>query len=151
MATTITPSTLTVNINEEITLGATSYDETVSHTIENVANFMKKAISLGASQTHVLNTFASAPRNNEFDIDDLKYIRVTNRDDTDAVIVNFIDSGTSVSAIEILAGKSVVFFDTDMNGNATGAAITTTAPLDTLAIHNPNASDIDVEIVIATA
>lgn len=151
MATTITPSTLTVNINEEITLGATSYDETVSHTIENVANFMKKAISLGSSATHVLNTFASAPRNNEFDIDDLKYIRVTNRDDTDAVIVNFVDSGTSVAAIEILAGKSVVFFDTDMNGNATGAAITTTAPLDTLVIHNPNVSDIDVEIVIATA
>ena len=86
-----------------------------------------------------------------------EYKQLRENADSDGAIVTFTglvrDFNTlgSVSAIEILAGKSVVFFDTDMNGNATGSAITTTAPLDTLAIHNPNASDIDVEIVIATA
>lgn len=150
MATTVTTATLTVQIKEEITLNGTTYDQEVNHRIASIGNFMKKILPLGASATQTVNTFTTAPINNEFDIDDLKYIRVTNLDDTDAVIVNFIDSGTSNAAIEVLAGKSVILFDTDINGNADGSAITTTAQLSTLAIHNPNASVIDVEIVIAT-
>lgn len=150
MATTVTTATLTVQIKEEITLNGTTYDQEVNHRIASIGNFMKKILPLGASATQTVNTFTTAPINNEFDIDDLKYIRVTNLDDTDAVIVNFIDSGTSNAAIEVLAGKSVILFDTDINGNADGSAITTTAQLSTLAIHNPNASVKDVEIVIAT-
>ena len=151
MATTVTSSTLTVQILEAITLNGTSYDQTVNHTITGIGNYMKKILPLGASATQTVNTFTTTPRNNEFDIDDLKYIRVTNLDDTDAVIVNFRDSSTATAAIEILAGKSVILFDTDISGNSTGGAVTTTAALDKLAIHNPNASIIDVEIVIATA
>jgi len=151
MATTITPSTLTVQIKEEITLNGTAYDQTVTHTISSIGNYMKKILPLGASASQTVNTFATTPRNNEFDIDDLKYIRVTNLDDTDAVIVNFSDSSTATAAIEVLAGKSVVLFDTDISGNATGGAISSTTALDALIIHNPNASVVDVEIVIATA
>ena len=151
MATTVTAANLTVQIKEEITLNGTSYDQTVSHSISGIGNYMKKILPLGVSATQTVNTFATTPRNNEFDIDDLKYIRVTNLDDTDAVIVNFVDNTVATAAIEILAGKSVILFDTDISGNATGGAITSTSPLDTLAIHNPNASVIDVEIVIATA
>lgn len=151
MATTVTAANLTVQIKEEITLNGTAYDQTVTHSISSIGNYMKKILPLGASATQTVNTFATAPRNNEFDIDDLKYIRVTNLDDTDAVIVNFVDSSTATAAIEILAGKSVILFDTDISGNATGGAVTSTTQLDTLAIHNPNASIIDVEIVIATA
>jgi len=150
MASTVTSATLTVQIKEQITINGTTYDQDVNHSIASIGNFMKKILPLGASATQTVNTFTTTPRNNEFDIDDLKYIRVTNLDDTDAVIVNFIDSGTSNAAIEVLAGKSVILFDTDINGNADGSAITTTAQLSTLAIHNPNASVIDVEIVIAT-
>tara|TARA_R100001198_G_C5134017_1_gene150934 strand:+ start:149 stop:604 length:456 start_codon:yes stop_codon:yes gene_type:complete len=151
MATTVTAANLTVQIKEEITLNGTAYDQTVTHSISSIGNYMKKILPLGASASQIVNTFATSPRNNEFDIDDLKYIRVTNLDDTDAVIVNFSDSGTATAAIEILAGKSVVLFDTDISGNATGASETATTQLDTLAIYNPNASVIDVEIVIATA
>lgn len=151
MASTVTASTLTVQVKEEITLNGTTYDQTTTHTISSIGNYMKKILPLGASATQTVNTFTTTPRNNEFDIDDLKYIRVTNLDDTDAVIVNFTDSGTASAGIELLAGKTVVLFDTDISGNATGGAISTTAPLDTLAIHNPNASVIDVEVVIATA
>ena len=151
MATTVTAANLTVQIKEEITLNGTAYDQTVSHSISGIGNYMKKILPLGASATQTVNTFATTPRNNEFDIDDLKYIRVTNLDDTDAVIVNFVDNTVATAAIEILAGKSVILFDTDISGNATGGAITSTTLLDTLAIHNPNASIIDVEIVIATA
>jgi hypothetical protein len=151
MATTISSATLTVQIKEEITLGGTTYDQTVNHTISGIGNYMKKILPLGASATHIVNTFATTPRNNEFDIDDLKYIRVTNLDDTDSLIVNFIDNSTANASIEIQAGKSVVLFDTDISGNSTGAEITATTQIDSLKIHNPNASIIDCEIVIATA
>lgn len=151
MASTVTSATLGIQIKEQITLNGTAYDQTIQHNITGIGNYMKKILPLGASATQTVNTFTTTPRNNEFDIDDLKYIRVTNLDDTDAIIVNFTDSSTATAGIEILAGKTVILFDTDISGNATGGAVTATAPLDTLAIHNPNASVIDVEVVIATA
>ena len=112
---------------------------------------MKKILPLGASASQTVNTFASSPRNNEFDIDDLKYIRVTNLDDTDEVIVNFVDSSTETAAIQVEAGKTVVLFDTKVAGDDAGATQTAASAIDGLIIHNPNATVIDVEVVIATA
>ncbi len=151
MATTVTSATLTVAIAENITLNGTVYDQTVTHSISGIGNIMKKILPLGASASQTVNTFSSTPRNNEFDIDDLKYIRVTNLDDTDEVIVNFIDSSTETAAIQVEAGKSVVLFDTKIAGDDAGATQTSASAIDGLIIHNPNASVIDVEIVIATA
>ncbi len=151
MATTVTAANLTVVISENITLNGTTYDQNVTHTISSIGNYMKKILPLGASASQVVNEFASTPRNNQFDIDDLKYIRVTNLDDTDEVIVNFVDSSTETAAIQVEAGKSVVLFDTKIAGADDGALQTAASALDTLVIHNPNATVIDVEVVIATA
>ena len=151
MATTVTSSTLTVSIAENITLNGTVYDQSVTHSITGIGNYMKKILPLGASASQTVNTFSSTPRNNEFDIDDLKYIRVTNLDDTDEIVVNFIDSSTETAAIQVEAGKTVVLFDTKVAGNSSGSAETAGSAISDLVIHNPNASVIDVEIVIATA
>lgn len=151
MATTVTSAALSVEIKESITLNGTVYDQTVTHSITGIGNYMKKILPLGASATHIVNTFSATPRNNEFDIDDLKYIRVTNLDDTDEVIVNFVDDSTETAAIQIEAGKSVILFDTKVAGDDAGASQTSASAISDLKIHNPNATVVDVEIVIATA
>ena len=111
---------------------------------------MKKILPLGVSATHVVNTFSSTPRNNEFDVEDLKYIRVTNLDDANEIIVNFVDASTETAAIQVEAGKSVVLFDSKVAGDDAGATQTSASAISELKIHNPNASIVDVEVVIAT-
>ena len=150
MGTTVTTATLTVSLTETITLNGTTYDQTVNHSLTDIGNYMKKILPLGVSATHVVNTFSSTPRNNEFDVEDFKYIRVTNLDDANEIIVNFVDASTETAAIQVEAGKSVVLFDSKVAGDDAGATQTSASAISELKIHNPNASIVDVEVVIAT-
>jgi len=151
MATTVTTATLTVQIKEEITINGTAYDTTVSKSITGVGNIFKRIFTIPASSSVTLATFISTVTNNQFDVEDVKYIRVTNLDDTDALILTKAFASTS-SATELKAQSSVVYFTPNGNGATSKAAITTTDDIETLFVHNSHGGNaLDLEIIIATA
>tara|TARA_X000001388_G_scaffold35533_2_gene25031 strand:+ start:2161 stop:2616 length:456 start_codon:yes stop_codon:yes gene_type:complete len=151
MATTVATATLSVEIRESITLNNSSYDQTVSHTVAGIGNIFKRIFSIPASTTTTLATFISSVTDNQFDVEDTKYIRVTNLDDTDVLILTKAFNATS-AATELKAGKSVLYFTPNGNGATSKAGITTTDDIETLFVHNPHGGNaLDLEIVIATA
>ena len=151
MATTVTTATLTVQIKEEITLNGTAYDTTLSKSITGVGNIFKRIFSIPASSSVTLATFISTVTDNQFDVEDVKYIRVTNLDDTDALVLTKAFNSTS-SATELKAQSSVVYFTPNGNGATSKAAITTTDDIETLFVHNSHGGNaLDLEIIIATA
>lgn len=151
MATTVTTATLTVQIKEEITINGTAYDTTVSKSITGVGNIFKRIFTIPTSSSVTLATFISTVTDNQFDVEDVKYIRVTNLDDTDALILTKAFNSTS-SATELKAQSSVVYFTPNGNGATSKAAITTTDDIETLFVHNSNGTNaLDLEIIIATA
>jgi hypothetical protein len=151
MATTVTTATLTVQIKEEITINGTAYDTTVSKSITGVGNIFKRIFTIPASSSVTLATFISTVTDNQFDVEDVKYIRVTNLDDTDALILTKAFNSTS-SATELKAQSSVVYFTPNGNGATSKAAITTTDDIETLFVHNSHGGNaLDLEIIIATA
>ena len=151
MATTVTTATLTVQIKEEITINGTAYDTTVSKSITGVGNIFKRIFTIPASSSVTLATFISTVTDNQFDVEDVKYIRVTNLDDTDALILTKAFNNTS-SATELKAQSSVVYFTPNGNGATSKAAITTTDDIETLFVHNSHGGNaLDLEIIIATA
>ncbi len=151
MATTVTTATLTVQIKEEITINGTAYDTTVSKSITGVGNIFKRIFSIPASSSVTLATFISTVTDNQFDVEDVKYIRVTNLDDTDALVLTKAFNSTS-SATELKAQSSVVYFTPNGNGATSKAAITTTDDIETLFVHNSHGGNaLDLEIIIATA
>lgn len=151
MATTVTTATLTVQIKEEITINGTAYDTTVSKSITGIGNIFKRIFTIPASSSVTLATFISTVTNNQFDVEDVKYIRVTNLDDTDALILTKAFASTS-SATELKAQSSVVYFTPNGNGATSKAAITTTDDIETLFVHNAHGGNaLDLEIIIATA
>tara|TARA_R100001443_G_scaffold83873_2_gene90602 strand:- start:1690 stop:2145 length:456 start_codon:yes stop_codon:yes gene_type:complete len=150
MATTVTAATLTVNIQESITLNGVTYDKTTTKSIASVANYHSRVVQLKASTTHTVVSLASDPSNANFDSDDFKYMRITNLDDTNAVQLNLTDASDATVAIEIGAGNSFTLFDTSIDGNASGNAITTTPhTIESVVLVTP-AAEVDVEIVVAT-
>ena len=151
MATTVTTATLTVQIKEEITINGTAYDTTVSKSITGVGNIFKRIFTIPASSSVTLATFISTVTDNQFDVEDVKYIRVTNLDDTDALILTKAFNSTS-SATDLKAQSSVVYFTPNGNGATSKAAITTTDDIETLFVHNSHGGNaLDLEIIIATA
>lgn len=151
MASTVSAQQLTVEIKETLTLNGTTYDQTVSKSLTGIGNVSKRIFSIPHSTSVTLATFISAVTNNEFDVEDVKYIRVTNLDDTDALILTKAFNSTS-SATELKAGCSVVYFTPNGNGATSKAAITTTDDIESLFIHNSHGGNaLDCEVFIATA
>tara|TARA_R100001463_G_scaffold132417_1_gene193080 strand:- start:92 stop:544 length:453 start_codon:yes stop_codon:yes gene_type:complete len=150
MATTLTAATLTVNVSESITLNGTTYDQTVTSTIASIAKFEKRIISIAASTSAALFSFASSPTGLQFDSDELKYLRLTNLDDTEQLILTTSASSTA-GAQALNPSGSYTLFGNGVGGAASKAAITSIAALDTIYIRNNSGSAIDLEIVVATA
>ena len=150
MATTVNTATLTVNVTEQITLNGVAYDQTVTKTISDIAQMHKRVMSLSASATHSIANFSTTPTSGQFDTDDIKYIRVTNLDDTNDVIVNVINVSDAAAAINLKAGESFLMFNKDFDGNATGTPITgSLEEIESIQVATP-ASEVDVELVVAT-
>ena len=151
MATTVTAATLTQTITESITLNGTTYDQVVTHSIASVGNVSKRIHTIPANTTTTLATFASTGNGVNYDVEDIKYIRVTNLDDTNILVLTKAFSATS-AATELKAGMSVAYFTPNGNGATSKAGITTTDDIETLFIHNPHGGDaLDVEVFIASA
>tara|TARA_R100000654_G_scaffold14456_1_gene31101 strand:- start:7861 stop:8316 length:456 start_codon:yes stop_codon:yes gene_type:complete len=151
MATTVTTATLNVSVAEEITLNGTTYDQTITKTITGVGNVSKRIHTIPASTTTTLATFSGTGNGVNFDVDDIKYIRVTNLDDTNVLLLTKAFSATS-AATELRPGCSVTFFTPNGNGATSKAGITSTDDIESLFVHNPHGGDaLDLELFIATS
>ena len=153
MATTLTASTLTVTLTEAISLNGYDQGSKNTLTIDNVANVLKRIVSCTASQTTTIATFAASVHTSvhALDVDDVKYIRITNVDDTNALELAVVGAAT-LQKLELAAGESHVLGNPDavMLAEAdTSPSFGTMADIASLQV-NPAGNEIDVEIFIAS-
>jgi hypothetical protein len=148
MATTVTPSTLTVQIKEEITLGGTSYDQTVTNSIADIATYSKRILTINAGTSHVVAQFGDNTVNDLYDVQDVKYIRITNLDDTNSIIVT-ASGDNEAGAIELNPQESFQMFNGKVSGATAKAAITSVDDIESIYVHNATGGA-DIELVIAT-
>ena len=153
MATTLSASTLTVTLTEAISLNGYDQGASNSITIASIANVLKRIVSCTASQTTTIATFAASVHTSvhALDVDDVKYIRVTNLDDTNALELAVVGAAT-LYQIELAAGESHILGNPDaiMLAEAdTSPSFGTMADIASLQV-NPAGNEIDVEIFIAS-
>jgi hypothetical protein len=136
MASTIVASTMTVTLVENISLNGRSQGGTTSFSIGSINEIYKRIVTVpsGTDLTLVAFKAASTGADAALDIDDAKYIRITNLDDTNAVNLSFqIDAGEDDSA----ADESATF------ALAAGQSFIMGAPHDTVAVSDANATLVD--------
>ena len=104
MATTISPTTLTTSVTETITLNGVTFDSTTSNTITGIGNYVNNVMNIdtGTQGLIIFSRTGVAPRNTEYDIDNVKYIRITNADDTNNITVT-LDWQTSADSVIVVA------------------------------------------------
>ena len=103
MASTITPTTLSVTVSETITLNGTTFDTINTQEIQNVGNYVNNVFNIqtGTQEILAFSRTGVAPRDKEYDVDLVKYIRLTNADDTtDVKIVMSYVSGNQNITLE---------------------------------------------------
>ena len=97
MATTITDSTLTVTVTEEITINGVKNNSENEYTNASINEIFKRIVTCPASQETTVLQFATsvyaAP--GDLAVGDCKYLRITNKDDTNSAKVAYVTTNTN--------------------------------------------------------
>ena len=163
MASTITAATLTVRVVESISLNGSAQGASNSFTIDSVNEIFKRIVTCPANQDTTIALFQSAVSDDieslGLDTQDVKYIRVTNLDDTNSVNLSLqVDAGEDDSAadesatISLAAGQSFIMGDADDCMSVDDDAATpdlTMHPLESIIVDS-GANAVQVEVLIAT-
>tara|TARA_B100000315_G_C14464731_1_gene535415 strand:+ start:494 stop:949 length:456 start_codon:yes stop_codon:yes gene_type:complete len=113
MATIVTAATLTVEVAESITLNGVSRNSSTTASISSIGEISNRIMSITNSTngTDIVN-IGSGSGAGTFDKTAVKYLRFTNLDDTNFVIIQFTDESTHHWELKLEAGKSLVIGDT---------------------------------------
>lgn len=117
MASTVTSATMTVTITEKISLNGMDQGSRNTLSISGIKDVLKRIITIAAGDDSTVLVFKSttAIANAALDIQNVKYIRVTNLDDTNSVNLSLkLDStennaaANASSTILLEAGRSFI-------------------------------------------
>ena len=115
MATSITAATLTITHTEAVTLNGYDQGSQNIQTIASVTEVSKRIVSVPTSEVIILSFAASNPAAGEFVEADVRYIRITNKDDTNHVTLVFRSEGAAEFAVKLDYGQSFIY-NADLSG-----------------------------------
>ena len=119
MATTVTAATMTVTIAEDITLSGSQQGASNTFTIASVNEVSKRIVTVPTSEKTII-AMGTAISNGTFIESDVRYIRITNLDDTNHVSLTFKDENASEFAVKLDKGQSFIY-----NGDLSGGVVDT--------------------------
>jgi len=151
MASTLSNATLTVTVTESLTLNGSDHGSNKKMTIAGVNEVSKRIITTLTTGTQVYKGHETVASFGQFIYGNVKYIRITNLDDTNAVTIHIEDT-TNTTYAQFLIPAGHVFYLTDAAGsygdNSTAATPTGNIErIDALA----STASVDVEILVASA
>ena len=122
MATTVTAATLSIFIQEEITLNGVKQGAKVQHTIPQIKQVDERVLTIPTHEVDVLILSSSAGAGT-YATNNFKYARITNFDDTNFLRVSFV-SGSSGSILtqKLPPKRSMIFTSTSISGSSAGVS-----------------------------
>ena len=153
MASTITAASLTVKITEAVTLNGYDYGSQNTLTIDSINEVFKRIVTCTASQTTTVLTFNAGVHGaaGAVDLQDCKYIRLTNKDDANAVEIAVVGAAT-LYQVELAAGESHILGNPEalmLSEADTSPSFGTMADLASIQV-NPGSNAVDVEVFVAS-
>ena len=152
MGTELTAQTLTVTITEALAVdhanGATNdidFAQTYTHTYGSIANVSKRIIKLANTNLTEVATFGSDTQDGAFVRADVRYIRVTNLDSSDALQVGLDDEASDAGYTSVAADSSIIFTGTTIEGDHGGSTLDNAT-----ALKVKGAANQQLEVMIAS-
>ena len=149
MASTISAATLTVTHTEALTLNGVDRGVTNTTTISSINEVDHRILTIPTSSLVNVMTFSSTVGSGSFVRGNVKYIRITNKDDTNYVTIQLIKTSSDVVYLKLEKGQTFVLYNDDMQADDAGAAFSSFAELDNIALQ-ANTAAVDCEVFIAS-
>ena len=107
MASTITAATLTVTLTESISLNGSQQGATNTKTFADINEISKRILTITTNEA-VIATFSGAVGSaGHFNDGNVRYMRFTNKDDTNFITLTFRNQDNDEVAIKLDAGQSL--------------------------------------------
>ena len=158
MATTITPATLTVTVTESITLNGINHGATNTKTIASINEISKRILTITTNEATIATFSGAVASAGHYNDSAVRYMRFTNKDDTNFLTLTFTNSAGDEVAIKLDAGNSFIWVADNSGGmvdvfNATqdadAGSDTALASLTTIQA-DANTGNCDLEMIIAS-
>lgn len=147
MASTVTPSTATVTISEQLVLGGTDRGGSHTRTIENIAEADRRVMTVDSSNEIDLIELNSDNGQGKFVRSSIKYIRITNLDNTNFIRVRFKKSGAETADVKVDAGATFMLSSGSMDADTSAGAFSAFVDIDNISAQADTA-DVDIEYVV---
>jgi len=147
MASTVTPSTATITISEGLTLGGVDRGGSHTRTIENIAEADRRVMTVDSSTEIDLLELNSDNGQGKFVRSSIKYIRITNLDNTNFIRVRFKKSGAETADVKVDAGATFMLSSGSMDADTAAGAFSAFVDIDNISAQSDTA-DVDIEYVV---
>ena len=145
MASTLTPAPLNVTIREQITMNGTDYGGITRYTVNNISEISRRLVTTnGTSSTEVIRFQPSASAG-QFINTDVRYLRITNLDDTNFATLRFQGSASTDYSFRLDPTGSFLLMTTQDSGS-TNAGVTNLRTIKVVA----SGSAVDLELFVAS-
>jgi len=154
-----TGATLTVSTTETLTINGKDYGGAASTAIDNVKNVVRRIETITTTEATIC-TFGDAVAGGTYNDDKVKYMRFTNIDDTNHIVLTFATENAHEFCIKVDAGCSLCLFgdvkDTGTSGGMKSMFDANTGAISTVALEKlvtvtatADTGSCDMEIYIA--
>jgi|10_taG_2_1085330.scaffolds.fasta_scaffold25323_2 hypothetical protein len=110
-------ATMTVTVKEAITLNSKDYGSTQTYTFPSIANVNRRITTITTTEATIM-TFSSAVGPGQYVPAKVRYMRFTNLDATNHIVLTFANENDDEVAIKLDAGQSFVW-----NGDSSGGMV----------------------------
>ena len=148
MATTVTPTTATITISENIVLNGVSYGNSIDKSFESQGEVIQRIMSIGVAFTEIFNATTLDGRG-QVVVNDWAYFRITNLDDTNFLTLRLYDS-TDSQFFKIEAGESFLLMSPEIDIDASGTTFNAFSDVNEIGAIADTAQ-CDVEVLMITA
>ena len=158
MATTISNATLTVTLTESITLNGAQQGATNTKTFADIDEISKRILTITTNEATIATFSGAVASAGHYNDSAVRYMRFTNKDDTNFLTLTFRNQDNDEVAIKVDAGQSFIWCGDNDNGmssvfNATedaDAASSSNFGSLTNIQADASASTVDIEMLIAS-
>ena len=141
--TDLNAATLTVTITEALAVGHDNgstdnldFAQTYTHTFGSIINTSKRIVKLANTNLTEVATFGADTTDGAFVRADVRYIRVTNLDGTDALQVGLDDEASDACYTSVAANSSIIYTSVVCEGGNGGTTLDNATALKVKGIAN---------------
>ena len=116
MASTIGTATLTVTLTEAVTLNGSNHGATNIITFSAINEVSKRIVTITTTESTIATFSAAVASAGHYVAANVRYIRFTNKDDTNFITLTFRNQDNDEAAIKLDAGQSFVWNGDNANG-----------------------------------